>query len=757
MSDATLHDGAIARSDHGDGTESDQFDLLADEFAERCRRGESPSIGEFEDRFPECAEKIRELLPAVAMMEQLKRQRRRVQGTEAARATPERLGEFRIIRELGRGGMGIVYEAVQESLDRHVALKVIPHHGLLDAKRLQRFRHEAQAVARLHHTNIVPVFGVGEHDGLPYYVMQYIRGRGLDHLLETWRQGQCPRGADRWRFVARLGVQAAEALRYAHDQGILHRDIKPANLLLDEHQAVWITDFGLAKLTGREDLTASGDVIGTLRYLAPEALRGETDQRSDVYSLGLTLYELLTLTSPFGELSPSELLRRVTEAQPTRPRTLDPTIPRDLETIVLKAIAREPDHRYPAADALADDLKRFLDDRPIRARRATATERLWRWCRRNRTTAALTTTAAGALVLAAVVGWVGYASTMRALGGEEKRRIEAETATRRAEENVALSLAAFEDLFDTLSAPGRPPLATGAATGRQVTSRPPMPGPPRPSRSSLPEKDAALLQSVLTFYDRFAQRNATNPRLHGEAARAQRKVGFLYQMLDRDPEAQEAYASAAAKFEGLAARFPDVPEYRFDLAETYAMADPRSTDPTSLDRLERRLRQALTLIEPLAAESPGRLEYASARARVLEKLGATLHRLHRADDAEASYRRAIALDEALVARSPMPPNVPIALAAKREALATLLLEAGRRDEARQLLDAAAADLRSIATDEPMHSGTERAIAERCASLAKTFEGLGETARAEEMASWALKVRSRPPGDRPGATDRGFSG
>ena len=208
--------------------------------------------------------------------------------------------------------------------------------------------------------------------------MQYIKGTGLDGLVATWRHDGTQQDAARWRFVARVGVQAALAPDYAHGQGVLHRDIKPSNLLVDEQQTIWITDFGLAKLAGHDDLTASGDIVGTLRYLAPEALEGQTDARSDVYSLGLTLYELLTLNSPFGELSPSELLRHVIEEKPIRPRKLAPAIPRDLETIVLKAIAREPGHRYQTAGALADDLNRFLEDRPILARAHSPVERLWR-------------------------------------------------------------------------------------------------------------------------------------------------------------------------------------------------------------------------------------------------------------------------------------------------------------------------------------------------------------------------------------------
>ncbi len=295
MTEPRTFDEAGLTAEHPEDDGSDAFDRVAEEFAERCRHGESPSIADYARRYPDHARKIRELLPSVAMMERLKGKFRATQDDGASLHEPalESLGEYRIVRELGRGGMGIVYEAFQESLARQVALKVIPRQGLLDARRRQRFQREAMAVAQLHHTNIVPIFAVGEQDGLPYYAMQYIRGSGLDRLLEEWRKDGVARGADHWRFVARVGIQAAEALQYAHDQGILHRDIKPANLLIDEHQVAWITDFGLAKLAGREELTNSGDVVGTLRYLAPEALQGGSDHRGDIYSLGLTLYEAI--------------------------------------------------------------------------------------------------------------------------------------------------------------------------------------------------------------------------------------------------------------------------------------------------------------------------------------------------------------------------------------------------------------------------------------------------------------------------------
>ncbi len=781
----------------------DPFDLLAEEFAERCRRGESPSIGEYERRYPEHAGRIREFLPTVALMEGLRRGSGRARAEGTIRPLPERLGEFRVVRELGRGGMGVVYEAVQESLGRHVAVKVI-HHVHLDAKRLQRFQREAQAVAQLHHTNIVPIFGVGEHDGLPYYVMQYIRGTGLDLLIEAWRGDGSLRDEDRWRFAARVGVQAAEALEHAHEQGVLHRDVKPANLLVDEHRTTWITDFGLAKLSGRDDLTASGDVIGTLRYLAPEALRGEADGRSDVYSLGLTLYELLTLTPPFGETSQSELLRLVSEGGPTRPRKLQPAIPRDLETIVLKATAREPGHRYASAGELADDLRCFLEDRPIRARRATLAERAWRWSRRNRALAAMAATAAASLVLAAAVGWVGYASTTAALGRESFRRGQAEAATKRAEENEALSLAVFQELFDKLAdddrllppPPGlassrRPPAEPGKERGRigagfdgpggpvgfggREFGPPPDrgrgeggfgpggPGGPPPGGDDgffgmrhgggPPVKpvgggtaeDTALLQSVLTFYDRFAERNKTNPRLEGEAARAYRKVGALYTWLGRDEEAAKAFGHAIAMLEDLTARYPLIPEYRHKLVETFIMVDPWSADRETIPTLEARLRRARDLADALVAESPVDPNYAESQIHAHAKLGVTLQLLDRPDEAEACYRRAIETASALASGPKKPLRARLDLITTREALAALQLERDRGDEARTTLDMVVADLRALEKDR----GLKPPDAARIRTLADLYAKLGDEARSAEMTEWAEAIGSR--------SDRGFAG
>jgi serine/threonine protein kinase/WD40 repeat protein len=395
-------------------------------------------------------------------------------------AMPRRLGEYRILREIGRGGMGVVYEAVQESLGRHVALKVLPFSSLLGSTHLERFRREARAAAGLHHTNIVPVFGVGEDAGVHYFAMQYIEGQSLDRVLrevkrlrklpntpatcdvlasqvaDAWVSGRfspptnrdhaaspvqgmapaspgsaaahfqdgnatlpqgptttaglsAPSEAHYFRSVARVGAQVGDALAYAHSHGVLHRDIKPANLLLDTAGAVWITDFGLAKTEGNDGLTSPGDLLGTLRYMAPERFEGRSEPRSDIYSLGLTLYEILTLRPAYTDVDPAALIESARRQAAPAPRQIDPRVPRDLETIVLKAMAREPGDRYATAGALAEDLRSFLADRPIRARRTPLTERVWRWCRRNPAVAGL---AASVLVLLVAVSVVSAVAAL---------------------------------------------------------------------------------------------------------------------------------------------------------------------------------------------------------------------------------------------------------------------------------------------------------------------------------------------------------
>jgi eukaryotic-like serine/threonine-protein kinase len=327
-----------------------------------------------------------------------------------------RLGDFVLTRPIGRGGMGIVFEAHQTSLNRKVALKALPFAAALDPRQLSRFQIESRAAAQLHHTNIVPIFSVGCERGVHFYAMQLIEGHTLSALIQEFRGGtddddpgsiaSLPRGPSRHRRIAELGVQAAEALEHAHRQGIIHRDVKPSNLMVDVRGNLWITDFGLARMDAEGGLTMQGDVLGTFRYMSPEQSSGDTsrvDHRTDVYSLGATLYELATLRPVYEGRNRDELLQSQTLGESRRLRSWDRSIPRDLETIILRALNRDPAHRYATARDLADDLRRFLDHRPILARRPSLWKRTERWTRRHK---ALSSALAFTLLLAVAAGAV---------------------------------------------------------------------------------------------------------------------------------------------------------------------------------------------------------------------------------------------------------------------------------------------------------------------------------------------------------------
>ncbi len=542
----------------------DPFELVADSFLEHYRAGEKPSIDDYAARYPELAEQIRKLLPAMLVVERdltidpEPSFKASSSFFSSHRDNERRLGDYRILREIGRGGMGVVYEAEQISLGRRVALKVLPGHVAGDRTSLERFRHEAKAAARLHHTNIVPVFEVGREGDVAFYAMQFIQGQGLDQVIEELRRyalashrtdgrgsaknsvpatlgGQhdldslcaykpelvrvaesllsgrlgeehderpkddssqarraalteldgpdarppdaspatvadlliasqpldtsgsavLPGGAHvseldttgrrspYFRSAAQIARQVAQALAHAHSRGVIHRDVKPSNLLLDTAGVVWITDFGLAKADD-DGLTMTGDVLGTLRYMAPERFRGEGDARADIYALGLTLYELLTLRAAYISSDRLNLIELIKTEEPLRPRLIDSRVPRDLETIVLKAIEKSPDQRYQSADAFAEDLRRFLADEPIRARQISTSERYWRWARRNPTIATLGGVLCAVLLLATIVSLLA-AARFATLAESESKSAIAERAARRDADRANTGLRTTQD------------------------------------------------------------------------------------------------------------------------------------------------------------------------------------------------------------------------------------------------------------------------------------------------------------------------
>ncbi len=469
---------------------------VLDDFRTRQQRGEHPEVEEYAARHPEAADLLRRVLATFQLLEASSSpsppfEEGAAGGCSGAVADDPplsgTLGDFRLLREVGRGGMGIVYEAEQISLGRRVALKVLPFAATLDPRQLQRFQNEARAAASLRHEHIVAVHAVGQERGVHFFAMQFIDGQTLADVIRQQRcekdqgsvargqgsgggsqesgvrgqasQGQAvtraqpalehsreadipvchepagdqnvsptkapadtqplaakttettPPGPAYFRRVAHWGIQAAEALEHAHGLGIVHRDIKPDNLMIDGAGHLWITDFGLARRAAESDLTMTGDLLGTLRYMSPEqalAKHDLVDHRSDVYSLGATLYELLTFQSLVSGNDRQVVLNQIIDVEPRSLRQRDRRIPADLETIVLKTLAKESAARYATAQALADDLRRYLGNEPIQARRPTVRQRLAKWARRNR---AVVTAAAAVLVLVAgvlggAVGWI---------------------------------------------------------------------------------------------------------------------------------------------------------------------------------------------------------------------------------------------------------------------------------------------------------------------------------------------------------------
>jgi serine/threonine protein kinase/WD40 repeat protein len=327
-------------------------------------------------------------------------------------------GDYELLEEIARGGMGVVYKARQISLNRPVALKMILAGQLASEHDVKRFYSEAEAAATLDHPNIVPIYEVGQHEGQHYFSMGYVDGPSLAAKLEPagWQPKQ----------AARLVRQVAEAIQYAHARGVIHRDLKPPNVLLGADGVPRITDFGLAKRVQTDsDLTATGQILGTPSYMSPEQAAGKTREigpLTDVYSLGAILYALLTGRPPFEGSDVISTISRVIFEEPTSPRQHNPQVDKDLETIVLKCLQKDPSQRYSSARELANDLDRFLKDEPILARPVSSIESVWRWCRRNRAVAALTASTTLLLIAFSIASTIGYLRTSQALGEASKEK-----------------------------------------------------------------------------------------------------------------------------------------------------------------------------------------------------------------------------------------------------------------------------------------------------------------------------------------------
>jgi len=464
------------------------YEVLLDELAVVIRHGNEADVESFLRAHPHQEGELRSMLPTIRAMAVLGDAAATIDSPVDVKCGANRvLGDFRIIREIGRGGMGVVYEAEQISLPRRVALKVLPYAGMLDPRQLERFRNESRAAATLDHPGIVSIYSVGCVRAIHFYALQYVEGQSLAEVISQLR-GEREATAEASRMsqltkdfvsgstnreaaektvdqaasstmrsatagsasstplgavgtvesrafmhsVARLGIQVAEALDHAHTRGIVHRDIKPGNLLLDTQGDVKVADFGLARFEADAGVTMTGDIVGTLRYMSPEQTLGKrvvVDHRTDIYSLGVTLYELLTLEPPFRGNDRRALLRQIAFDEPTAPRKLNRAIPTELETVVLKAIAKEPNDRYDTAEDFAEDLRRYLVGRPILARRVTFSGLTWRLVKRNPLISSLTALLLIVTTFTAVAGWTHAQKLRMALFRTEK--LQSATARQR--------------------------------------------------------------------------------------------------------------------------------------------------------------------------------------------------------------------------------------------------------------------------------------------------------------------------------------
>ena len=564
-----------------------------------------------------------------------------VEGELNERGTRVRyFGDYELLSVLGRGGMGVVYRARQISLNRPVALKMLQAGILATEDDLRRFQNEAEAVAMLDHPHIVPILEVGNYEDQRYFSMKLIGGPSLDRKLDRF--------IDDPKTAARLVRTAAEAVHHAHIRGILHRDLKPANILLDERGGPHVTDFGLAKrVHGDSDLTQSGAILGTPPYMAPEQAsgkRGMVTTATDIYGLGAILYALLAGRAPFSGDSPLETLEQVRERIPEPPSKYNLRVPRDLEVICLKCLEKQPERRYGSAQALAEDLRRYLNNEAILARPVGVATRALMWCARNRALTRLGVALALTMCLAALCV-ITAAVIEKSRRREEAVRREAETnfdvaqEARRREETARLNAEATFDMAQKAVEDYLTNVSENTLLKEQESV-------------DIRRLRQDLLKSALTYYEQFAAQRKNDPRLREQLAKAYFRVGQITGEIGTNAQAMAAFRSALAIWGPLVDANPQVHELAGNIALCYLAMGRLESHAFDYPAALLELLRSSSILERLIKEAPDEPRYQASLADCYVEIGIAQAKLRKPDESLAIHEKARAIQQALIDRYP---------------------------------------------------------------------------------------------------------
>jgi tetratricopeptide (TPR) repeat protein len=652
-----------------------------------------------------------ELLDSVKReIEKLKRLDALRTGAIDFEAAPPVVSGYEVLGVLGRGGMGVVYQARHVQLNRLVALKMLRAGRHAAWQEVQRFRTETEAVARVQHPNIVQIHDVGEAEGQPYFAMEFVGGGTLGQKLAG-----TPLSAHQG---AGLVETLARAVHTAHEHGIIHRDLKPTNVLLTGEGVPKVTDFGLARLLDVEaGRTQTGAVLGTPAYMAPEQAAGQTRQLSpavDVYALGAILYELLTGRPPFKAVTALETLDLVRAQEPVPPRRMQPRVPRDLETICLQCLQKEATKRYATALALADDLRRFGNGEPIRARPVPAWAQAWKWAKRRPALASLL-----GVCLAAALG-LGVATVALAAANQREQQ-----AREQADHNLRLARDAVDKTVTKIA------------------------GNPLLKQANFHQLRQDLLEYLVPFYEEFVKQRGNDPELEAERGQAWRSLAYLRDEMGQKERAHSEYEQVRAIFAQLSADFPAVPRYRQELAKSHNSVGVLLVDLGKRAEAEIAYRDALTIQAQLAQDFPAVPEYREDLAAGYNDFGVLMVDLGKPSDAETAYRGALKIYAQLAREFPGVPQYRQELGKRQNSLGNLLRDLGKKAEAETAYHSAVTVQAQLAQDFP-------AVPQYRAELAKSQKSLGLLLRnmdklaadAEPAHRSALKVQAQLAQDFP---------